>query len=142
MATEQRGHPAPEGTVRTGPLEATCASSIPTVEPFWLEEEGRPHVVRIDLPLSTEEMVAALYGDRERLTPVDLGSDEDVWGQIALVVIQDGLTVVDQRAALIDAQESHRTLTAPEWLTLCRRRVDEVTEGTAGNPLNARAAQA
>jgi len=79
-------------------------------------------------------MVAALYGDRERLRPVDLGSEEEVWGHITLVVIQDGLFVVEQQAALIDAQESHRTLAAPEWLALCRRRVDEVTEGIAGSP--------
>ena len=58
-------------------------------------------------------MVAALYGERERLMPADLNTDKEVWGHIALVVIQDGLNVVEHRADLIDAQESYRTLADP-----------------------------
>src|SRR5690349_18045218 len=43
------------------------------------DREGRPLVVRLEVPLSAEEMVAALYGEQERLTKADLGTDQDVW---------------------------------------------------------------
>jgi hypothetical protein len=99
------------------------------------DEEGRPHVVRMELPLSAGEMVAALYGEHGRLAPADLETDGDVWGQIAMVVVQDGLHEVWQLADLIDAQEPCHALTAPVWLALCRRRVADVTAGKPGTPL-------
>jgi len=37
-------------------------------------------VVLLELPLSASEMVAALYGEHDRLTSADLGTEEEVWG--------------------------------------------------------------
>jgi len=80
-------------------------------------------------------MVAALYGEHERLMPSDPDSDGDVWGQIAMVVVQDGLPAIWQLAGFIDAQEPYHALAAPGWLALCRKRVAEVTAGKPGAPV-------
>jgi hypothetical protein len=93
------------------------------------EGEGRPHVLQMELPLSAEEMVAALYGEHKILQDVDLATDEEVWAHTALVVVQDGLTAVEHLADEILVQEHRRTLAAPQWLALCRRRVAELTAG-------------
>jgi len=113
----------------------TLASPVLTAGSGVFEGEGRPYVVRMELPLSAREMVAALYGDHERLMPGDLRTDEWVWVAIALVVVQDGMVAVERLARLIEAQERSRTLAAPEWLALCRRRVAEVAAGKSGGAL-------
>jgi hypothetical protein len=132
MATEQEERPAlgrtsetpvPDRPGATGLSHALIAGSR------WFPGEGRPYMVRMDLPLSAREMVAALYGDHERLVPADLDTDEELYGHVAVVVVQDGLRAVERLADLIDQQQSRRTLAAPEWLGLCRRRVAEVTTG-------------
>jgi len=92
-------------------------------------------VVRVELPLSATEMVAALYGEHDRLTPADLGTEEEVWGHIAVVVVQEGLLAVWQLAGVIERAEPCRVLATPEWLALCRKRVAEVTAGRTGAPL-------
>jgi hypothetical protein len=109
--------------------DAARSCPVVTAGSGYFEGEGRPHVVRMELPLSASEMVAALYGEHERLMPADLEADGDVWGQIAMVVVQDGLPVIWQLAGLIGAQERCHALAAPGWLALCRRRVAEVTAG-------------
>jgi hypothetical protein len=87
-------------------------------------------VVLLELPLSASEMVAALYGEHDRLTSADLGTEEEVWGHVAVVVVQEGLLAIGRIVELIDVQKRCRTLAAPRWLALCRRRVAEVTAGT------------
>jgi hypothetical protein len=89
-------------------------------------------VVRLEVPLSPAEMVAALYGEFDRLTRADLGTAEDVWRHVAVVVAQDGMNTIELIADLIDEQERHGMLVAPEWLAWCRRRVAEVTAGAPG----------
>lgn len=93
----------------------------------WFDADGRPYIARMELPLSAEEMVAALYGEHPRLMPADLEADESVWANAALVVVQDGLHEIDRIAATIRKQEQSPKLAAPEWLAFCRRRVAEVT---------------
>jgi len=102
----------------TGPL-LTAGSGL-------FEGEGRPLVVRMEVPLSAGEMVAALYGEHERLTQADLGTDQDVWRYVAVVVAQDGMHAIEQLADVIAEQEQRSALAAAEWLAWCRRRVDEV----------------
>ena len=55
--------------------------------------------------------------------PDDVGTDERVWANAAVAVVQDGLVAVERRARQIEAQEASCTLAAPGWLALCRRRV-------------------
>jgi hypothetical protein len=88
--------------------------------------KGRPLAVWLEVPLSAREMVAALYGEHERLMQADLATDQDVWLYVAVVVAQDGMRAIGQLADAIDEQERYRSLTAPEWLAWCRRRVNEV----------------
>jgi hypothetical protein len=102
----------------TGPI-LTAGSGL-------FDGEGRPLVVRMEVPLSAGEMVAALYGEHERLTQADLDTDQDVWRYVAVVVAQDGMHAIEQLADVIAEQEQRCTLAAPEWLAWCRRRVDEV----------------
>jgi hypothetical protein len=102
----------------TGPL-LTAGSGL-------FDREGRPLVVRLEVPLSAGEMVAALYGEHQRLTQADLGTDQDVWRYVAVVIAQDGMHAIEQLADVIAEQEQRGALAAPEWLAWCRRRVDEV----------------
>ena len=137
MSTEHGGHPAqPQIAGATEPdcPDAALVCPVFTTGADLFDREGRPHVMRIELPLSATEMVAALYGEYDRLRPADLDDDEQVWGHIAVVVVQEGLPAIWQLAEVIDAAEPCRVLAAPEWLALCRKRVAEVTAGTPGAP--------
>jgi hypothetical protein len=138
MAAEHDGHPAqPDagGAAEPDCPGAVLAGTVFTAGSGLFDREGRPHVVRIELPLSAGEMEAALYGEYDRLTPADLNTDEEVWGHIAVVIVQDGFHALWQLAESIDAQEPCRALAAPGWLALCRKRVAEVTAGKPGAPL-------
>jgi len=88
--------------------------------PRWFEPEGRPLVVRVELPLAPAEMVAALYGVAE---PGDIASDEDLIGAVAVTVTLEGLPALAERAARIRRDEQRGTTESPEFLALCRRRV-------------------
>jgi len=107
-------------------LAAAVTSPLLTAGSGLFDGEGRPLVVRLEVPLSAGEMVAALYGEHERLTEVDIPTDQDVWRYVAVVVAQDGMHAIEQMADVIAEQEQRRTLAAPEWLAWCRRRVNEV----------------
>ena len=106
-----------QAAAATGPL-LTARSGL-------FDGEGRPLVVRMEVPLSAREMAAALYGEHERLTQADLGTDQDVWRYVAVVIAQDGMQAIEQLADVIDEHERCHTLAAPEWLAWCRRCVDE-----------------
>lgn len=92
------------------------------------EDEGRPHLLRMEVPLSAQEMVAALYTDRDILRDDELGRDEDVWQHVAIVLVRDGLHTIQAQAAEILASDARNT--PPEyrrWLEVCHRRVAEMT---------------
>ena len=107
-------------------LAAAVTGPLLTAGPGLFDGEGRPLVVWMEVPLSAGEMVAALYGEHERLTQADLGTDQDVWGSVAVVLAHDGMNAVEQLADVIVEQERCGSLVAPEWLAWCRRRVNEV----------------
>jgi hypothetical protein len=137
MATEHDGHPARPQVA--GAAEPDCpgadlAGIVFATGSGLFDQEGRPHVVRMELPLSAREMVAALYGEHDRLTPADLDTDEQLWGHIAVVAAQEGLPAIWRLAGVIDAAEPCRVLAAPGWLAWCRKRVAEVTAGKPGAP--------
>ncbi|HEX6524727.1 MAG TPA: hypothetical protein VF070_32685 [Streptosporangiaceae bacterium] len=101
----------------------------------WFETEDRPHVLRMNVPLSAEEMMAALYSEHHRLTPAELVSDQDVWGHIAVTLLAQGQPAIGHVAQQIsEAEESGSGVRAPEWLAFCRRRVAEVTGSTPAAP--------
>src|SRR6266851_470866 len=108
--------------------EAGPVSPVITREDGWLGDDDRdqPLVLQLRLPVSAEELAAALYGDHQ-LCPADLAADVNVWAFAALAIVQDGLNAVRRRASDILVAETRGALARPEWLELCRRRVAEVT---------------
>ncbi len=99
--------------------------------PSWFEYQGAdsPHLLRMHLPVSAEEMTAALYRDRELgwRDETHFAIGRHVWEHVALVIVQDGLAAVQQVAAEIRDQEPLGALADPDWLAYCRQRVTEVT---------------
>jgi hypothetical protein len=114
----------------TAPCTARQPDTVPASPLFmggkWFEANGLPCLIQMELPVSAEDMVAALYRDRSRLLYIDLGTDEGVWGSIAVVVVYDGLGNIRCTASQVREQEQSGTLDAPGWLTYCRRRVAAV----------------
>jgi hypothetical protein len=96
----------------------------------WFERYDRPLTLRMELPLSAELMVAALYAD-DTITPDDLLTAEDVWGHAACALVEKGTAELEQLAAILPRQEKSGRLDAPEWLAFVRQRVAEVTGGAA-----------
>lgn len=92
----------------------------------WFDADGRPYLLRMELPVSAGEMVAALYGEYSRLLPADLATDESVWASVAISVVHEGLHNIVRLADEIRKQERASELVTPEWLAFCRRRVAEV----------------
>lgn len=120
-----------DGTAVLDRRGAGPVSPLITREDGWLGDDDRdqPLVLRLKLPVSANELAAALYDDDE-LCPADLAADENVWGFTALAIVQDGLAAVQRRAEEITVAEMRGTLASPAWLATCRRRIAEVT-GTA-----------
>jgi hypothetical protein len=97
----------------------------------WFEDEPEPDqrrslVLQLRLPVSADELAAALYYD-DQLCPADLAADENVWGFAAAAIVQDGVNAVELRADLVARDAARGTLASPGWLEHCRRRVAEVT---------------
>src|SRR6266851_7029819 len=115
--------------------EAGPVSPVITREDGWLGDDDRdqPLVLQLRLPVSAEELAAALYGDHQP-SPADLAADVNVWAFAALAIVQDGLNAVQRRADQILIAEARGTLAKPEWLALCRRRVVEVTGCAPDSP--------
>jgi hypothetical protein len=94
----------------------------------WLGDDDRdqPFVLQLRLPVSAADLAAALYDD-DQLSPADLAADENVWGFAAAAIVQDGMNAIERRADEIVRAEAWGTLANPAWLSVCRRRVAEVT---------------
>lgn len=88
--------------------------------PEFSEPEGDGGgVLRMELALSSAEMVAALF-DAAGISRQDVTTARDLWREVAVTVACSGLGAVRERAAeLADA----RNVTAPDWLRFCRERV-------------------
>jgi hypothetical protein len=86
----------------------------------WFESELRPLVLRVELPLTCEEMVAALYGT---VQPDEISASEDLCGCVAVTVLLEGLPALQERAARLRVSELSGGVESPEFLDLCRRRV-------------------
>jgi hypothetical protein len=109
-----------------------------TSEDGWLGTDGRdqPLTLQLRLPVSAEELAAALYSD-DLLSPPDLATDADVWAFAAVAIVQDGLDAIQRHADEIAVAEARGELANPAWLELCRRRVAEVTGSTEGPAVTA-----
>ena len=91
--------------------------------PRWFDDDDAPFRLQIELPLTFEEMVAALYNVVEL---ADIASDEDLRGSVAVTVLIDGLTALMARVSKIRQDEQRHTIESPDFLAHCRLRVAEL----------------
>jgi hypothetical protein len=89
----------------------------------WFGPEFRPFVLRIELPLTSDEMVAALYTVGQ---PNEIDSGEEVCGCVAITLLVEGLPALQARTARLRASELSGAVDSPEFLVLCRQRVAEL----------------
>lgn len=124
--------PCAERGPGTDPLEtdaagqANCdavdsAARLPVIEGSrWFGPEPGPLVLRIELPVTCEEMVAALYG---AVDPDEIASDEDLCGSVAVTLLIDGLPALKERVARLHNEEERGAVESPAFLAMCRDRV-------------------
>jgi hypothetical protein len=86
----------------------------------WFGSESRPLVLRIELPLTSEEMAAALYGIAQ---PDEITSSEELCGCVAVTLLLEGLPALQERAARLRASELRSGVESQEFLDFCRQRV-------------------
>ena len=85
--------------------------SLPMISgPRWFDDDDAPFRLQIQLPLTFEEMVAALYNVVEL---ADIASDEDLRGSVAVTVLIDGLTALMARVSKIRQDEQRHTIESP-----------------------------
>jgi hypothetical protein len=113
--------------MRVRNLVRAKASQSPVVpSEYWLDadDEDTRHVLRIDLPLSAQEMVAALYIDRGDFDLdaglAELADNSYVWERVALAAVW-------KAESQICDQEPRGKLADPALLAHLRRRVYKVT---------------
>jgi hypothetical protein len=92
----------------------------------WFGPEVRPYVLRVEVPLTAEQMVAALYDVAQQ---DEISSDENLCGSVAVTLLIEGLPRLEARAARL-AQDEHRgAVESPEFLAFCRQRVAALLAG-------------
>jgi hypothetical protein len=86
----------------------------------WFDAAGGAFVLRVECPLSFDEMVAAVYGQVEE---AEIEDDEDLCGCVVVSVLLGGLPALKERVRRIRHDEMAGAIASPEFLALCRRRV-------------------
>jgi hypothetical protein len=91
----------------------------------WFDADGKPFVLRVEYPLTSEEMVAALYGV---VDPTDIASDEDLCGSVAVTLSLEGLPGLSVRVQRIRRAERAGSIESAPFLATCRQRVTALTQ--------------
>ncbi len=86
----------------------------------WFGTSPRPLALRVEVPLTAEEMVAALYGV---VLPDEIASPEELCGSVAVMLLIEGLPGLQARAERLAQEERSGSVESPEFLAECRRRV-------------------
>jgi hypothetical protein len=86
----------------------------------WFGPAPGKFVLRIEQPVTFDEMVAALYGVVEQ---DELVSDEDLCGCVAVTLLIEGLPALQARAAKLRRDEKRGAVESPAFLAICRQRV-------------------
>ena len=92
----------------------------------WFGADVRPFVLRVEVPLTVEQMVAALYDVAQQ---DEISSDEDLCGSVAVTLLIEGLPLVEARATRLAQDEQRGEVESPEFLALCRQRVAALLAG-------------
>ena len=96
------------------------AAGLPVISGArWFDPVTRPVLIRIDCPITFNELVAALY---TRATADDLGSAEDLCGVVAVTLLLEGLPALMEHAEQIRRDELCGAIESPAFLALCRQR--------------------
>jgi hypothetical protein len=105
-------------------MDCRCYCSdaqVPAIRgPRWFGSAPRSLIVRIDVPLPFDEVVAVLHGIAQ---PDDLLTDEDLVGCVAVTLLLEGLPGVEARAAKLRQDEANDAVESPGFLSHCRERV-------------------
>jgi hypothetical protein len=101
-------------------------AASPVIGEGCFDAPERSYLIRTEVPVTAEILVAAIYGEREDLFDFDIADDGDLWEAIAFALAMEGFRRIEDRALSIRAEQRSGTLAAPEWLALCRRRVADL----------------
>jgi hypothetical protein len=88
--------------------------------PRWFGPEPKPFVLRAEIPVSFDEMVAAIYGTSGL---EDLASAEDVCGSVVVAVLLEGLPALEVRSKQLRNNEAGIGVESAAFLGFCRRQV-------------------
>ena len=86
----------------------------------WFGPQVRPFVLRVEVPLTAEAMVAALYGV---VRPDEISTAQELCGSVAVTLLLEGLPGVESRAIRLAEKEQCGAVESPGFLALCRQRV-------------------
>ena len=96
------------------------AAGLPVISGArWFDPVSGPVLIRIECPLTLDEVVAALY---LRADADDLASAEDLCGVVAVTLLLEGLAGLVEYAEKIRLDERRGAVESPAFLTLCRQR--------------------
>jgi len=108
-------------------MQGNAPVSLPVIAGArWFGAQVRPFVLRVEVPLTLEAMVAALYGVAQQ---DEISSDEELCGSVAVTLLIEGLPGVESRAFRIAQDEQCGAVESPEYLALCRQRVAALLAG-------------
>lgn len=111
-------------TGRNTTMAADLMSPVIAGSDFSDLDGDRGGVLRMELPLSPAEMVAALYD--AGISCYELETAEELWREIAVTVACSGLGAVRDRASEL---ADPGNVAAPDWLRFCRERVAAALDG-------------
>jgi hypothetical protein len=86
----------------------------------WFGPRRGKFVLRMEQPVTFDEMVAVLYGVAEL---DEIASDEDLCGCVVVTLLIEGLPSLQARAAKLRSAEKRGTVESAAFLALCRQRV-------------------
>jgi hypothetical protein len=106
------------------PQQAGESYALPVIRgPRWFGSEPKQFVLRAEIPVTFDEMVAALYGTAGL---EDLASAEDMCGSVVAALLVEGFQAFESRAEKLHRDDLAQRIDSPAFLSLCRRRVADL----------------
>jgi hypothetical protein len=89
----------------------------------WFGPEDRPFLLRVEVPLTSEEMVAGLDGV---VLPDEMTATEDRRGCVFITLLLERIPALQERAVALAKGVLCSDVESHEFLKLCRKRVAEL----------------